>query len=72
METTKKEYERYLNEMGVPKSDDVEYGGRCRSKDYGTWLRRNDPIAFNVGYYEWVRFLILTARLQCNNSSKKR
>lgn len=31
-------------------------GGRIPDGDkYGSWLMRNDPIAFRVGYDDWVR-----------------
>lgn len=43
-------YESFLNQMGCPVDDLKSNGGRvpdyCK---YGSWLRRNDPIAFNVG-----------------------
>ena len=52
---TKTDYERYLNDLGVPEHDKAENGGRCRTKNYGTWLRRNYPIAFNLGYEEYLR-----------------
>jgi hypothetical protein len=52
----KKYYEEHLNEIGAPEDDKRSNGGRipdyCR---YGTWLRRNDPIAFNVGFNEFMR-----------------
>lgn len=54
---SKSEYEEYLNEMGTPTSDHPDYGGRVpRSmvKKYGTWLRKNDPTAFSVGYGEYI------------------
>ena len=48
---TRKEYEEWLNEHGIPKEDRQSNGGRIPDEDkYGSWLRRNDPIAFNVGY----------------------
>jgi hypothetical protein len=51
---TKKEYEKWLNELGVPDHDLKSFGGRISdTANYGTWLRCNDPIAFEVGYYEW-------------------
>lgn len=53
-EPTKKDYEEWLNELEAPQSDLRSNGGRIpdRSK-YGTWMRRNDPIAFNVGYRDF-------------------
>lgn len=51
---TKKEYEEFLNKLGVPEEDLKSNGGRCPDwAKYGKWLRRNDPIAFEVGYGEW-------------------
>ena len=50
---TKKEYEQELNEIGIPRDDDRLYGGRCpHSAQYGTWMRKHDPIQFEVGYRE--------------------
>jgi hypothetical protein len=52
---TKESYEYYLNDFPVPKEDKKSNGGRIDDKTtrYGTWIRRNDPIAFNVGFREW-------------------
>ena len=51
---TKSEYEDYLTELGCPDDDRQSEGGRvpdgCK---YGSWVHRNDPIAFNVGYREF-------------------
>lgn len=53
---TRIDYEQYLNEVGVPEQDKKSNGGRIPDqRDYGTWLRINDPIAFNVGYNDWCR-----------------
>ena len=50
---TKKEYEEYLNEVETPEDDLKSNGGRIPdTSKYGTWLRKNDPIMFNVGYSE--------------------
>lgn len=47
----RKQYEEYLNEQGIPPHDLKSEGGRVPdTAKYGRWLRRNDPIAFNVGY----------------------
>ena len=47
----KKEYEEYLNSFGTPDDDLKSNGGRIPDHvPYGSWLRRNDPIAFQVGY----------------------
>ena len=48
---TRKEYEEYLNEIGTPTDELKSVGGRVPdTAKYGRWLRRNDPVAFNVGY----------------------
>jgi hypothetical protein len=50
------DYEEYLNELGIPEDDKHSNGGRIPDHcDYGTWLRVNDPIAFNVGYSDYCR-----------------
>ena len=46
----KKGFEKHLNEIGVPSHDKASLGGRCNSKNYGTWLRRNDKVEFEVKY----------------------
>lgn len=52
---TMKKFEEYLNEFDVPKYDKKSNGGRIPDHAlYGTWLRRNDPIAFMCGFYEWI------------------
>lgn len=46
---TKDQAEEYLNDLGIPENDKRSNGGRIPDNaDYGTWLRRNDPIAFEV------------------------
>lgn len=52
---TRKQYEEWLNELGAPQDDLKSNGGRIQDNaKYGSWLRRNDPVAFNVGYQdEW-------------------
>ena len=48
---TKKEYEEYLNGLCIQEDDKKSNGGRIPdTAKYGAWLRRNDPVAFNVGY----------------------
>lgn len=54
MKATKREYEEWLNELGAPENDKRSNGGRVPDNcKYGSWLRRNDPIAFQVGFNEW-------------------
>ncbi len=50
---TKKAFEKYLN-IDAPMMRGYDVGIPGHSDNYGTWLRRNDPIAFQVGYNEWV------------------
>lgn len=48
------EYETWLDSLGVPDDDKRSNGGRIPDHArYGFWLRKNDPIAFRVGYNEW-------------------
>ena len=52
---TEKEFEEYLNELGFPNDDHLEDVGRVSWKSvnkYGTWLRRRDPVSFNVAKRE--------------------
>ena len=55
---TRKKTEEELNEIGCPIDDHPENGGRvpwsmiCK---YGTWMRKNDPIAFSVYHNERVQ-----------------
>jgi len=51
----RQDFEFFLNEVGCPHHDSPEHHGRVpysHLDKYGTWLRINDPIAFNVGYNE--------------------
>jgi len=54
MKRTKSNYENYLNELGIPEDDKKSNGGRvpdyCK---YGSWTRKNDTIAFTVGFREF-------------------
>lgn len=57
LKKTKEKYVELLNEIGVPEYDHPENGGRVPYKHlntYGLWLRKNDPIAFRVGYSDWA------------------
>ena len=54
MSKTRKDYEEWLNVLGIPDDDLKSEGGRIPDRaKYGSWIRRNDPILFNVGYREW-------------------
>ena len=49
----KPQYVKELNAIGTPFEDLRSNGGRIPDgAKYGVWLRRNDPIAFNVGFNE--------------------
>jgi hypothetical protein len=58
---TKKDYENHLNDNSPEQgSDKWIIGGTIRmaamwKQEYGTALRKHDPIAFEVGYNEWKR-----------------
>lgn len=52
---TRKDSENELNDIGTPPDDLKSNGGRISDKTkYGTWLRKNDPIAFNVYHNEQI------------------
>ena len=59
MNRTKRAYEEYLNEVGQDMTLDqlderYSLGShRIHNHDLGTFLRRYDPIQFEVGYNEW-------------------
>jgi hypothetical protein len=51
---TKANFEQSLNEFGIPEDDKKSNGGRIPDRSlYGSWLRRNDPIAFETGYSDF-------------------
>jgi len=54
---TKSDHEEWLDEIGIPNEDRASEGGRIpdHCERYGAWMRRNDPIAFNVGFQERQR-----------------
>ena len=53
---TKKEVEEYLNEIGIPEDDKQSNGGRIPDRSlYGSWMRRNDPIAFHCECNDLLR-----------------
>lgn len=52
---TKADLEDYLNGIPVPDHDKKSNGGRIPDTcHYGSWLRRNDPIAFEVAYDDFL------------------
>lgn len=57
---TRKEYEAYLNNFDVPTHDRESMGGRIPDHcKWGSWLRRNDPVQFSVGFNEWCQIKLL-------------
>ncbi len=59
MRRTKGSYEEYLNEVG-DEMDSAQLQERfnlgrhvIRNHNLGSFLRRHDPIQFEVGYNEW-------------------
>lgn len=53
MKVTRDYTEDNLNEMGIPEADKASNGGRIPDHfEYGTWLRKNDVIAFELAYNE--------------------
>jgi len=52
---TRSNYENFLNEEGVPEKDKYENGGFIKAKNYGTWLRINNPTKFNSGFNDWAQ-----------------
>lgn len=61
VKVTRKTYEKYLNQNSPEQgSEQWIIGGTIRmhhmwTNQYGTALRKYDPVAFNVGYNEWKR-----------------
>ena len=54
---TRKAFESYLDGIGLSlSSEEWIIGGKDRSRSlyYGRMLRKHDPIAFEVGYKEWL------------------
>jgi translation initiation factor IF-1 len=53
MKYTRVQHEDYLNMLGIPEDDKRSNGGRISNHSkYGTWLRRNDKIAFELSFKE--------------------
>lgn len=55
---SRKDYEKFLNSISPDRDDEAWIiGGKnryCGRENYGTMIKRYDPIGFNVGYREWV------------------
>ena len=58
---TKKQYEEFLNSISPPQgSEEWIIGGTIRmlymwKRQYGTAIRKYDPIAFQVGYNDFLK-----------------
>jgi hypothetical protein len=53
---TRKMYEEHLNNMGIPDYELKSIGGRIPDHvKYGSWLRRNDFLNFELGYHIFSR-----------------
>lgn len=59
MGKSRKDYEKFLNSISPDRDDEAWIiGGKnryCGRENYGTMIKRYDPIGFNVGYREWVK-----------------
>lgn len=63
----KQDYEEFVNGLPIPDANLKSNGGRIPDKaKYGTWLKKNDPIAFNVGYGEWIPKHLKESKISCN------
>lgn len=58
MKGTRKEYVEYLNSFSPDKGSELWIiGGKNRYNGRDNWglmLKRHDPIAFDIGYKEWL------------------
>lgn len=56
MGKSRKDYEKFLNSISPDRDDEAWIiGGKnryCGRENYGTMIKRYDPIGFNVGYRE--------------------
>lgn len=56
MRYTRRDHEEWLDELGVPDDDLRSNGGRIPDgARYGRWMRKNDPVGFNVSFQERER-----------------
>lgn len=55
---SRKDYEKFLNSISPDRDDEAWIiGGKnryCGRENYGTMIKRYDPIGFSVGYREWA------------------
>ena len=57
MKKTKKNYEIMLNEMGGSVCEtSFTIKGKAYHGEYGTLLRKHDPMAFLIGYRLWIKY----------------
>jgi len=54
---TLKFLEKELNKVPIPEEEKHYFNGKKPTKNYGTWLRRNDPKQFQLIYNELIRTL---------------
>lgn len=58
MGKSRKDYEKFLNSISPDRDDEAWIiGGKnryCGRENYGTMIKRYDPIGFSVGYREWA------------------
>lgn len=58
MGKSRKDYEKFLNSISPDRDDEAwiigEKNRYCGRENYGTMIKRYDPIGFNVGYREWA------------------
>ena len=57
MRKTKKNYEIMLNEMGISVCEtSFTIKGKEYQGEYGTLLRKHDPLSFMIGYMSWIKY----------------
>lgn len=57
MKKTKKNYEIMLNEMHSSVCEtSFTIKGKEYQGEYGTLLRKHDPLAFLIGYRSWIKY----------------
>lgn len=57
-QTSRLDYEEYLNEVGDSLSEDefiIAGKQRTNNHNYGALVHRLDPVAFTTGWNEWKR-----------------
>lgn len=68
MGKSRKDYEKFLNSISPDRDDEAWIiGGKnryCGRENYGTMIKRYDPIGFNVGHREWAGRRVVRGLLQ--------